>query len=69
MVFANNLVMQLVSHKRDAASLERTGKLIENLRGTANPAYLDTIGWVYYSRGELDLTLPVLRQAADVAPG
>lgn len=68
-VFANNLAMLLVSHKKDAASLERAGKLIENLRGTENPAYLDTIGWVHYSRGEVDQALPVLQQAADAAPG
>lgn len=68
-VFANNLAMLLVSHKKDAESLERAGKLIGNLRGTENPAYLDTMGWVHYSRGELDQALPLLQQAANAAPG
>lgn len=68
-VFSNNLAMLLASHKKDPASLERAGKLIETLRGTENPAYLDTMGWVHYSRGEMDQALPLLQQAANAAPG
>jgi tetratricopeptide (TPR) repeat protein len=67
-VFANNLAMLLVSHKKDSVSLERAGKLIEHLRGTENPAYLDTMGWVHYSRGELDQALPLLQHAVIAAP-
>ena len=65
----NNLAMLLVSNKTDKESLDRAGKLIEKLQDLENPAYMDTIGWVYYSRDELDQALPVLQQAVAAAPG
>ena len=68
-VFSNNLAMLLVSNKTDKESLDRAGKLIEKLQDLENPAYMDTIGWVYYSRDELDQALPVLQQAVAAAPG
>ncbi|MDT8383272.1 MAG: tetratricopeptide repeat protein [Gammaproteobacteria bacterium] len=68
-VYANNLAMLLVSHKADKVSLDRARDLIDNLQGLENPAYLDTMGWVHYSRGEFDQALSSLQKAADVAPG
>ena len=69
MAMANNLAMILVNNKKDPASLERAGKLIETLTGTENPAYLDTMGWVHYSKGEVEQALPLLQQAASAAAG
>jgi tetratricopeptide (TPR) repeat protein len=68
-VYSNNLAMLLVSNKTDKESLDKAGKLIGNLHGLENPAYLDTMGWVHYSRDELDQALPVLQQAVAAAPG
>jgi predicted Zn-dependent protease len=34
-----------------------------------NPVYLDTMGWVHYSRDEPDQALPVLQQAVVAASG
>ena len=67
-VYSNNLAMLLASNKSDKASLDRAGKLILNLRGHETPAYLDTMGWVYYSRGKLDQALPILQKAVIEAP-
>lgn len=34
-----------------------------------NPAYLDSLGWVYYKKGNLAKAHSYLRQALDIAPG
>lgn len=65
---ANNLAMLLVTYKDDEASLEKAAKVAEVLRGTSNPRYLDTLGWVYYKRNQVDLALPLIREAAERAP-
>lgn len=65
---ANNLAMLLVTYKEDEASLEKAARVAEVLRGTTNPRYLDTLGWVYFKRNQVDLALPLIREAAERAP-
>lgn len=65
---ANNLAMLLAVHRGDAASLERAKNLVEPLRGTKNPAYLDTLGWIDYKLGNYAAAVPVLELALKSVP-
>ncbi len=66
---ANNLAMMLASTpKGDQESLERAKELAERFKASKNPAYLDTLGWVHYKRGEIDTALPILERAVEKAP-
>lgn len=68
MIAANNLAMLLVTYKEDEASLERAATIAETLRGSANPMFMDTLGWVYLKRQQVDLALPLLKEAANRVP-
>ena len=60
----NNLAMLLITYKPDAARLAKAKELADRLRVTSNPAYLDTVGWVYYSSGDYAAAVPYLERAA-----
>lgn len=68
-MFINNLAMLLANYRQDKKDLDRAVELAERLRERGNPAYLDTLGWAYYRRGDVTAAIPVLeaaaRQAAD----
>ena len=64
----NNLAMVLASYKSDPQSLERAKELAARLKGTNNPAYLDTVGWVQYKRSEYDVAVATLGEALRAAP-
>jgi tetratricopeptide (TPR) repeat protein len=68
LIVANNLAMLLVTHRPDAASLERADKLSEPLGATDNPVFLDTRGWVLYRRGRHAEALPLLEKAVAKLP-
>jgi tetratricopeptide (TPR) repeat protein len=63
----NNLAMMLVTHRADKASIDKAVQLIEPLKQSVNPNYLDTIGWVLYKNGEVKESIPYLRKARDKA--
>ncbi len=65
---ANNLAMLLVTHHDDVASLDRAAALIDPLRGSRNPAYLDTVGWVHYKRNDAAAAVTALDEAVRAAP-
>jgi tetratricopeptide (TPR) repeat protein len=67
-VAANNLAMLLVTVKKDQASLDRAKDLSQRFSASANPAFLDTYGWVLYKRGESAEALTVLQSALSKAP-
>jgi predicted Zn-dependent protease len=54
LVLANNLAMVLVTRPVNGAGLERAQALVAKLTASDDPAYLDTVGWVYYKAGRLD---------------
>lgn len=59
----NNLAMLLITDKPDAARLARAKELADRLRINNSPAYLDTVGWVYYSNGDYAAAVPYLERA------
>lgn len=64
----NNLAMLLVTHRNDHDSLNRARDLVQELGASDEPAYLDTVGWVHYRRGEVDQAVSVLEQALQKVP-
>jgi predicted Zn-dependent protease len=64
-VARNNLAMMLVTHRTDKASVDKAVQLVEPLKQSTNPNYLDTIGWVLYKNGEVKESIPYLRKARD----
>lgn len=64
----NNLAMLLVNHRSDQGSLDRARDLVLTLAGSSEPAYLDTVGWVHYRRGEVDQALTTLESALKKVP-
>ncbi len=66
---ANNLAMLLVTHRpEDASSLDRARELAARLEGSENPAFLDTVAWVAYQRGETDRAIEILERVVRSAP-
>ena len=63
-MFINNLAMLLANYRKDKKDLDRAVELGERLKERDNPAYLDTLGWAYYRRGDLTAAVPVLESAA-----
>jgi tetratricopeptide (TPR) repeat protein len=65
---ANNLVMLLVTYKKDQGSLDRAKQLSERFANTTNPSYLDTYGWVLYKRGDATAAVATLQTVLSKAP-
>jgi predicted Zn-dependent protease len=65
---ANNLAMLLITYRKDEKSLARASELAQRFAKSPNPAFLDTYGWVLYSRGKYAEAVPVLAAAVAKAP-
>ncbi len=59
----NNLAMLLISGNPDPARLNKAKELADRLRTNPAPAYLDTVGWVYYRHGDYAAAVPYLERA------
>lgn len=68
LVAANNLAMLLVEYKADRAALDRAKSIVERLKASQNPLFLDTIGWVEYKAGDLDTAAAFLEKALVLTP-
>jgi predicted Zn-dependent protease len=68
LVVANNLANLLMTRADDTAALHRAHAITRRLRGTEEPAFQDTYGWIAYLRGEYDTALDYLSAAADALP-
>ncbi len=67
-IVANNLAALLTEHRSDTASLQRALKLASRFEKSANPNYLDTIGWIYYKLGKYDKATDLLKKAVKQSP-
>ncbi|MBN9669884.1 tetratricopeptide repeat protein [Roseibium aggregatum] len=67
-VVANDLASLLSERRGDEQSLERAFEIAQRFRNSEIPQYLDTLGWIYYLRGEYSSALPLLRSAAQKLP-
>ena len=68
MVVANNLASLLTDHRADKASMDRAYALIGGLQKSPVPNFKDTIGWVYYRRGDYKAAVSQLEQASSELP-
>lgn len=65
---ANDLASLLSERRSDPASLERAFEIAQRFQTSQTPQFLDTLGWIYYLRGEYAASLPLLKTAADRLP-
>ena len=67
-IVANNLASLLSERRGDAASLDRAYQIATRFRNSEVPQFLDTLGWIYYLRGEYPTALSLLKTAAEKLP-
>jgi tetratricopeptide (TPR) repeat protein len=67
-VAANDLASLLSERRGDKQSLDRAFDIAQRFRNSQIPQYLDTLGWIYYLRGEYASALPLVRTAAGRMP-
>ncbi len=67
-VAANNLAGLLSEVKSNKANLDRALVLAKRFENASNPAFLDTLGWVYFLLGENERALPFLQKAVTMDP-
>ena len=65
---ANNLASLLADRKGDASSLKRAKALAQHFETSPQPAFRDTLGWVYYKSGETDKAVTMLKEVVKQAP-
>jgi tetratricopeptide (TPR) repeat protein len=68
MIITNNLASLLSDHRSDKESLEKAHALAVSLRKSDVPQFKDTLGWVYYRRGEYKDAAPLLEEAVKELP-
>lgn len=68
-IAANNLASMITTYRDDAESLARAQVVARRLRGSEEPAFQDTYGWIAYRRGDLTEALRHLEPAAAGLPG
>ena len=62
-VAANNLAYLMATHRGGPADLDRALELAQRFAGSEVPAFLDTLGWIRYLRGEYEAARPLLERA------
>ncbi|NOD70107.1 tetratricopeptide repeat protein [Ruegeria sp. HKCCD7303] len=68
LIVANNLASLLTTHRDDQESLQRAQVLAQRLRGTREPAFQDTYGWLAYRLGNYEEAVAYLEPAARAIP-
>ena len=63
-IIANNLASLLASYRDDPDSLQRADIIARRLRGSDQPAFQDTWGWIAFRRGRAEEALEPLEAAA-----
>ena len=68
-VVANNLASLLSDYGTEPGSLDRALEIASRFRTSEVPQFVDTLGWVYYLKGDYTQALTLLKTAADRMPG
>jgi len=64
MIVANNLASLLTDRRGDQASIDRAVTISAVLAKSQLPQFKDTLGWVYYRKGDYRRALPLLEEAS-----
>jgi tetratricopeptide (TPR) repeat protein len=67
-IAANNLAALLTDQLGDAESLKKARTLAERFESSPQPAFRDTLGWIYYKSGETDKAIGILENVVKQAP-
>lgn len=67
-VAVNNLATLLSAPPADAADLKRALGLAQRLESTGEPAFLDTLAWIYHLSGDSGKALPLQEKVVEQAP-
>jgi tetratricopeptide (TPR) repeat protein len=65
---ANDLASLLSERRGGPEALARAFEIAQRFQTSQVPQFLDTLGWIYYLRGEHAASLPLLKTAADGLP-
>jgi Tfp pilus assembly protein PilF len=66
---ANNIAILLIDYGTpDQAALDRALSLVLRFKDSSHPSLLDTLGWVYYRRGEFSQALGYLKRSVALSP-
>lgn len=65
---ANNLAALLSADAGNREQLQRALTLAGRFESSTEPAFLDTLGWIYYQLGEVEKARPLLEKAAERMP-
>ncbi len=68
LVVVNNLASMLSDHGNGKDDLELAKAMVEKLKKSGQPVFLDTIGWVYYKLGDYENAIQHLIQVVEKAP-
>ncbi len=68
LIILNNLASMLSDYGNDKDDLELAKTLVEKLKESNQPVFLDTIGWVYYKLGNAKTALQYLTQVVEKMP-
>ncbi len=65
----NNFAAITADHAQgDPAALDQALDLASRFRTSSNPLFLDTLGWLYYRKGDYAVAATYLERAANLAP-
>ncbi len=67
-VATNNLAILLASRQGDESSLNQALELVRHFETSKNPVFLNTLGWIFYKKGELNQAQTLLERAVKQAP-
>ncbi len=67
-IIINNLASMLSDYGNDKDDLELAKTLVEKLKESNQPVFLDTIGWVYYKLGDAETAIQYLTQVVEKMP-
>lgn len=67
-IAANNLASLLLDYRTDADSLKRARELTTRFESSSQPAFTDTLGWMYYRSGELDKAIGLMEKVVKQVP-
>ena len=65
---ANDLASLLSERRGGPEALSRAFEIAQRFQTSQVPQFLDTLGWIYYLRGDYPAALPLLKSAAEGLP-